>query len=288
MDETMTCNTCDVPGRASTASEAIKARSNVREFGSETFTVWRCDNCRSIHALESVDLARYYRNYPVHNQKLDIFTRALLRSRLALMARFGLKKSHSILDYGCGKGLFVDYLKSKHFDAHGYDPYSDLYNQPISPAAKFDVVTSDQVIEHASDPAAMIQEWSNHVKPGGLLFISCPNGDAIDLRQPEKFIHELHQPYHRHLLSPQALVDLSRKAGFKHVQTISSSRNWTPFLNWSFLCAYMQKTGGFLDAVYEEPNYKLISSSPKLLAKGLMGGWIPCRTLMICAFIKES
>ena len=271
---------------SSTASEVAKVRSNVKEFADESFTVWRCDNCRSIHSLEAVDLERYYKNYPVHNQKMEGFTRVIFRNRLALMTSLGLRKSHSILDYGCGEGLFVEYLKAKHFEVHGYDPYSHQYCHPISPGTKYDVVTSDQVIEHASDPSEMIHEWSSILKQGGILFVGCPNADGIDLMQTEKYVHELHQPYHRHLLSPQALINLSHKAGFKHLKTISGTRAWLPFLNWPFACAYMKETGGFLDSVYQEPNYKLIATSPKLLAKGILGGLVPCHSLMVCAFVK--
>lgn len=288
MQATMICNTCDRPGSFETATECVKARSNVREFGQELFTLWRCDQCRTIHSLEPIDPEKYYKDYPVHNQKVDIFTRMILRNRLSFMTKLGVRRSHAILDYGCGEGLFVDYLKSKRYTIQGHDPYTEKYSQAIHPDARFDVVCSDQVIEHAADPGELIQTWADLVKPGGLLFIGCPNGEAIDLRTPERFIHELHQPYHRHLLSPRALAELAHKAGLRHLTTEQDVCAWQPFINWPFLRAYMQRTGGFLDALYEPPDYRRIVTSPGLIARGLFGGLLPSRTLMVSVFTKAG
>ncbi|MFZ0010542.1 MAG: hypothetical protein WAL97_01360, partial [Halobacteriota archaeon] len=42
---------------------STQIRSSVREFGAETFTVWRCAKCGSLHATEPIDYDRYYRHY---------------------------------------------------------------------------------------------------------------------------------------------------------------------------------------------------------------------------------
>lgn len=288
MEATIVCGMCDQPGSATAATEINSARSNVREFGSESFTVWRCNNCRSIHSLEPVRLNHYYRNYPIHQQKLDFLTRLYYRNRLALTTRLGLQRRHSVLDYGCGGGAFVDYLKRKGYDAHGHDPFSSPYDQPIQAGTRFDVVIADQVVEHASDPEDLIRQWSQLTKSGGLLIIGCPDPEAIDLTFPEQFIHELHQPYHRHLPSAEALMQMASKAGFSHRRTLRRVTPWQPFINRPFLHHYMQKTGGFLDILYEDPAVGSILASPGLLARGLFGGLLPCRNFLMSVFTKDN
>ena len=219
---------------------------------------------------------------------MDIFTRMILRNRLSFIKKVGVRRSHSILDYGCGEGLFVDYLHRKRYTIEGHDPYTKRFSKPIPEGSRFDVVTSDQVIEHATDPGELIQRWADLVNPGGLLFIGCPNGEAIDLNELETYIFELHQPYHRHLLSPRALADLAHKAGCRHLKTEQNVRAWQPFINWPFLHAYVQSTGGYLDALFEQPDYQHIAISPGLMARGLFGGLVSRRALMVSVFVKAD
>ena len=43
------------------------------------------------------------------------------------------------------------------------------------PPAKFDLVTSMEVVEHVTDPAAFIGELAARLAPGGLMILSTPN-----------------------------------------------------------------------------------------------------------------
>jgi 2-polyprenyl-6-hydroxyphenyl methylase / 3-demethylubiquinone-9 3-methyltransferase len=43
---------------------------------------------------------------------------------------------------------------------------------------KFDLVTSMEVIEHVTDPAAFIADLAAHLEPGGLMILSTPNRTA--------------------------------------------------------------------------------------------------------------
>ncbi len=289
MQETTICNLCNNPQSISDTLDYVQVPCNIREFGHENFTVWRCENCGSLHSKEVVDLDRYYKNYPGQNQQLDLFTKIALRNRLAILTRLGLKKHYSILDYGCGKGLFVDYLKSKNFQISGYDPYYEMYAQKTTLQNRFDVLTAEQVIEHVLEPYEMLKRCKDLLEENGLLFIGSPNASEINLTQIEYYVHDLHQPFHRHILSESALVDLCEKAGFKHLKTLKRVYNdtWFPFLNVRFMWAYVNKTGGFGDVVFESPAYKTIISSPNLLFWGLFGGFVPSSSYMTCVFQKQ-
>src|SRR5580698_9992983 len=114
------CNVCSEPTAAD--SETALVRSNVRAFRSETFPVRRCKKCQSIQAAKEVDLAHYYAKYPFHSGKLNWFAIWCYDNMLRRLQRAGLKKSHRILDYGCGSGMFVEYLHRRGYaHAVGYD-----------------------------------------------------------------------------------------------------------------------------------------------------------------------
>jgi hypothetical protein len=119
------CNICDTD--AGPDVETATPRCNVRKFSQERFTVWRCPSCKSIHAGDEVDLDYYYAGYPFHGSgELDFAQRAVYRNMEKRLVAAGLKKDHAILDYGCGSGALITYLRDAGYtDAHGYDQVSE-------------------------------------------------------------------------------------------------------------------------------------------------------------------
>ena len=62
-DEQGECVFCGTITAELSAIDSVQVRCNVREFGDETFTVWRCARCGSLHATEPIDPDRYYQHY---------------------------------------------------------------------------------------------------------------------------------------------------------------------------------------------------------------------------------
>src|SRR4029434_2563736 len=100
-------------------------------------------------------------------------------------------------DYGCGCGIFVQYLREKGFlNVTGYDPYVSGHANLETLKQAYDVVVSYDVIEHYDDPREFMRGIGRLVRPDGLLAIGTPNADHLSLssiRDPG-----LHPPYHRH------------------------------------------------------------------------------------------
>jgi 2-polyprenyl-3-methyl-5-hydroxy-6-metoxy-1,4-benzoquinol methylase len=90
--------------------------------------------------------------------------------------------NRSVLDYGCGRGDFVEYLKTKGIDADGYDPYSDTYRE--LPTRQYDVVTMIEVIEHTCAPYSEIDEIRNLLNPDGILFVETSFTDWVGPDHP--------------------------------------------------------------------------------------------------------
>jgi hypothetical protein len=109
--------------------------------------------------------------------------------------------------------------------------------------------------------------------PGGLLAIGTPNASAIDLRNPEKYVHTLHQPYHRHILSKTALLRLGISFAWSLLRYHGSSYVNTriPFINVRFLLHYLTCRDRTFDAAFEPVQPSLRMISPRGLFLGFFG-----------------
>jgi 2-polyprenyl-3-methyl-5-hydroxy-6-metoxy-1,4-benzoquinol methylase len=272
------CNVClkEVPGNVERAS----VRSNVRKFREEQFELWRCPECRSIHASEDVDLAHYYRSYPFHDigeQTVDWMLRAMYRKQLARLKAAGLKPEHRILDFGCGGGAFLKFLKAAGYpDVSGFDEYSENYADKRVLDARYDLILTQDVLEHVAEPWDLLGQLDSLIKPGGAILIGTPNADDIDLQDPESRVHALHQPYHRHIFSRSALTSIGEKLPwtFEQYYPTQYSNTYLPFVNSRFVMHYFRSCDDTLDLAVEPiraNNLRLYA--PDTLFWGLFGGF---------------
>jgi 2-polyprenyl-3-methyl-5-hydroxy-6-metoxy-1,4-benzoquinol methylase len=258
------CNICDHPGSFESAAETSSVRSNVRAFRDETFTVWRCSACRSIHARDEVDLDHYYAQYPFHKQKDDWRLQFVYRAFRARLARAGLRSDSSILDYGCGSGLLVKYLGRFGFkNVAGYDSFNPSFSDPAIINRKYDCIVAQDLVEHVHDGPAMLKTFSELVRPGGIILIGTPNADAICLNPPDDNLHALHQPFHTHIFSKDALVTAGQALGWSvdHLYMTNYTNTLIPCLNLNFGFHYAKCFDNTVDLAFETPrfNRKLIN-----------------------------
>lgn len=285
----LACNVCLNEGAALIAEEAW-VRSNVRAFSDEVFRVWRCSECSSIHAGEDVDLPRYYADYPFHSLPVDWRTRAVYDNQLRRLKRAGLRPEHTILDYGCGGGDFVRHLKQRGYQhVFGYDEYSEGFADRAVLERNYDCVFAQDLIEHVASPRALLDEFDELAKRGGIIAIGTPNASALDLVEPERTIHALHQPYHRHILSKRALIDCGHGRGWELDRYFASEYGNTPvpFINAPFMFFYMRTLDNSIDSLFESPKWlPLLWRLPLTLFLGFCGYFIAKDTDIMAIFRK--
>lgn len=137
-----------------------------------------------LHKLNPVRLA-YIR------AQIDAHWHVDARERYALAGR-------SAIDVGCGAGLLAEPLARMGAKVTGVDAAPEniaaardhAEGQGLSiiyhpgelaalPPATFDLVTSMEVVEHVTDPAAFIADLAARLAPGGLMILSTPNRTAL-------------------------------------------------------------------------------------------------------------
>lgn len=265
------CVVCGAP--VSAESETAEVACNVRRFRDQRFAVWRCRACRSIHARGEVALATYYEDYPFARGTATRVNRYLCGRLWRRVASAKVAPGASVLDYGCGAGLLVSWLRERGLDAEGYDAYTAAFARPELLTRSYDVVLAQDVIEHVDAPLALLDELIALCRPGGLLAIGTPDALAIDLAETERWKHSLHQPYHRHILSSTALLEAAAARGLALVRYYPRSHLNTPIptLNQPYLLRYLRAIDDTVDAAFDPPALRLAMLSPAALWDALFG-----------------
>ncbi|HMR91046.1 MAG TPA: methyltransferase domain-containing protein [Chitinophagaceae bacterium] len=132
--------------------------------------------------------------------------------------------SGDVLDIGCGNKPYESYFSQKVLSYTGCDVVqsSDAKVDVICEATslafednRFDTVFSTQVIEHVSDPQAMLHEAFRVMKNGGKLILSFP------------FAWELHEePYDFFRYTKYGIAALLKNAGFEIEEVKPNGGKW--------------------------------------------------------------
>jgi 2-polyprenyl-3-methyl-5-hydroxy-6-metoxy-1,4-benzoquinol methylase len=132
----------------------------------------------------------------------------------------------SVLDVGSGLGVFPARMKEAGWRAMALDPDARAVahaREHIGVAAvqadfmtaddlgRHELVTFNKVLEHVSDPVAMLQRAHGALEEGGTVYVELPDGECAAQDGPgrEEFFIE-----HVHVFSLASLCLLAMRAGF--------------------------------------------------------------------------
>jgi len=150
-----------------------------------------------------MEAAEYYRNRWPTEVKANLFAMHRASFILRELSETGVK-SPKLLDLGCGTGWLTAIL-SQFGDAEGVDLapeparafHPDLrFHLPtdIPHGSLFDVVVSQEVLEHVEDQQGYVATAHSALRSGGFLILTTPNA-KVSLRNPEFLV----QPVEKHL-----------------------------------------------------------------------------------------
>ncbi len=279
--DAMTCLVCGHVADPVESAHCGTVRGNTERFKGEVFRIWRCPGCRALHAMDPVDMADIYSDYPLNRDRtLDIFARGTYRNLLGRLTAHGVSSADSILDFGCGNAVFLRFLGEQGFNnITGYDPFVREYAaRPEPPEGGYDCVIANDVIEHVDSPKAMMRECLELTRPGGLLYVGTADAQGVDdMADLTPHIMRLHQPFHRVILTQQSLIDVGLELGLELVQTRRRSYmdTFMPFSNYRFLDEFNRAHGHNLDAALAPDAAGIVARRPQLLFWALFGYFLP-------------
>ena len=166
------------------------------------------------------------------------------------------------LDYGCGNGALVRYLRERNIDAVGFDeggivPLAREKGIPILTASEleaeaghFSIITMIEVIEHVPDPLPLLRTVRRLLKPGGLLFLTTGNSAPVC----DRFVNwgyvmpDIHVSY----FDPRNLQLALTKSGFD-AHFVGYLRGWDDIIRFKVLKKLGWRKVGFMERLVPWP-----------------------------------
>lgn len=144
---------------------------------------------------------------------------------------FTLHKGMTLLDYGCGSGMFLRMASDLGVNVIGVDPDPqaqqaakswniDVYPtlESLEHGAMFDRIRMSHVLEHLPEPVETLRDLTARLKPGGLIFISVPNANSKQAQVFGKYWIGYDMPRHLWHFSPESLLQLLNVSGLRCIK----------------------------------------------------------------------
>jgi SAM-dependent methyltransferase len=149
------------------------------------------------------------------------------------------RRTGSLLDVGCGAGEFLQAAQQQGWDALGLEisgaavalarsrglsaHEGDFLSAEV--AKNLDVVIMSELIEHLPNPREFLERAFEILRPGGLLYVTTPNGRGLSRWVMGLDWSVISPPEHIQLFNVSALSRLLRRCGFHHVWVESRGVN---------------------------------------------------------------
>jgi 2-polyprenyl-3-methyl-5-hydroxy-6-metoxy-1,4-benzoquinol methylase len=206
----------------------------------------------------------------------------------------GGPEKRRVLDVGCGRGVLLQEFRRRGWEVQG----TELSEQAASyarqslkmpveigsletihfPANHFDAITLWHVLEHVTNPRALLAEINRILKPGGVLLVSVPNFGSFEARvSKDKWFH-LDVPRHITHFSEATLRETLGEKGFEVRHKTGFAPEYDSF---SFVQSVLNLCGlrhNLLYDVVRGKTAKVLSGEPapkwQILASFVLGAFL--------------
>jgi len=207
-------------------------------------------------------------------------------------ARVRLAERHlppggSVLDVGCGRGLFLRLLQERGYRVRGTElsraTAANAYpGVPVDagelrpgryPDGSFDLISIWHVLEHLREPASVLKTCHDALKPEGNLMIAVPNLASVQARLGGAGWFHLDLPRHVYHFTPDTLRRLLSATGYEIVSCRTGQWEMDPF---GLLQSFLNRAGLRHNALYDTlRNNEAVKGDLGLLYRGAMIALFP-------------
>jgi 2-polyprenyl-3-methyl-5-hydroxy-6-metoxy-1,4-benzoquinol methylase len=239
----MTINNCPVCNNTS-----FEKHLTCKDFtvSKEKFDLLKCQSCSFVFTNPRPDnslLGNYYKSedYISHsNTKKGMISKLYhavrtytLGKKVDLISKYVSRGT--ILDYGCGTGMFLQECKKAGWKAVGMEPdagarqiasgmglevLADKNGVDGHEVKKFDIITLWHVLEHVTDLDETLQFFKEKLNPGGALIIAVPNYKSFDAEHYKEFWAAYDVPRHLYHFELKTMERLLSRFGFHLRETL--------------------------------------------------------------------
>ncbi len=147
---------------------------------------------------------------------------------------FGPLEGRTLLDFGCGVGGLCRIGREYGLKTTGIEPdafarqkamtsgelnvYASVDElQAANPEARFDIITTWDVIEHLREPWKELEQLSRLLRPGGRLLLSTPNAGSLRARLQGDRWENMINPTHFYYFTRRSLRLALERAGISEI-----------------------------------------------------------------------
>jgi SAM-dependent methyltransferase len=213
----------------------------------EVFELEKCNQCGFVSTKNppSEDrIGRYYQsdayishtnsNQGLFNRMYQLVRSFTLKSKFKLISKYSGISNGNILDYGCGTGAFLDFMRNAGWITKGIEPddgarsiASSLSGQEVLspsalsdfPSSSFDAITLWHVLEHVHKIEVVLNQFQRVLDSKGILVIAVPNHLSFDASYYRNHWAAYDVPRHLHHFNPTTIRMLLQKFGFELIST---------------------------------------------------------------------
>lgn len=230
----MRCPICDM--------EIDKGRSErvvISKYNNQRYELYHCDNCHLKFWWPLRIIQEFYENETFGYHEFHQGMRSELEpNHRAFFKHFPLRRG-SLLDVGCGDGIFLKAAQDMGFEVYGIDfdrksvetasnrfGLNNVYSMSLDEFKdyargkdlRFDVITFFEVLEHQDDPKRFLKNIKQLLRTGGYVAGSVPNRERF-LAGLERHTSTWDLPPHHFLwFSRNILSYFLEKEGFSEVE----------------------------------------------------------------------
>jgi predicted SAM-dependent methyltransferase len=203
----------------------------------ESFNIVSCKSCNfkftNPRPADS-DIGRYYKSqdYVSHsdtrkgliNRLYHLVRTRTLKQKLKLISKYVSRGT--ILDYGCGTGMFLKTCSDAGWKAYGFEPDPDARALVVDKglkaetsksnltSSKYDIITLWHVLEHVTDLEETLRFFSDTVSEKGRLIIAVPNYTSVDARHYKEYWAGYDVPRHIYHFEVNTIKQLLERFDF--------------------------------------------------------------------------